>query len=158
MSEGRLYLELITRRRCVFEGYVTKVILPSKLGELCILPDHAALLAVVIPGVFRSKDVKGNEIVYAVKGGFVQVQSNHVKVMVERAWNRDELADSRESDEQPWNSFEIFYEDADISQELESDQIREIERQKLIRREEETYFMRLLSEAKQKVKAGLKDG
>lgn len=158
MSEGRLYLELITRRRCVFEGYVTKVVLPSKLGELCILPDHAALLAVVIPGVFRSKDVKGNEIVYAVKGGFVQVQGNHVKVMVERAWNRDELADSRESDGQPGNLSEIFYEDADISQDLNLDQIREIERQKQIRREDEAYFMRLLSEAKQKVKAGLKDG
>ncbi|MBQ7502931.1 F0F1 ATP synthase subunit epsilon [bacterium] len=149
MSEGRLYLELITRRRCVFEGFVTKVILPSKLGQMCILPGHAALLAVLIPGVFRSTDVEGKEIVYAVKGGFVQVQGESVKVMVERAWSKDELSDPPELDPLPkWNPDDV----SNTDQTDADDGPKEDPLDKVL---EEAYLVRLLNEAKIKVKAGL---
>lgn len=162
MSEGKLYLELITRRRCVFEGYVTKVIVPSKLGEMCIMPDHAALLAVVIPGVFRCKDVKGSEIVYAIKGGFVQVQSNRVKVMVERAWNSDELEDPVKLEPLPEKLTAEYIEDLEVGDDCTFRQlmqlIREAEQRDLAEKDDEAYAVRLLNEAKIKVKAGLKDG
>lgn len=165
MSEGKLYLELITRRRCVFEGYVTKVIVPSKLGEMCILPGHAAMLAVVIPGVFRCKDVKGGESVYAIKGGFVQVQSNRVKVMVERAWDSDELEDPVILEPMPDRLKTLtapYIENLEVGDDCTFRQlmqlIREAEQRDLAGKDEEAYAVKLINEAKIKVKAGLKDG
>lgn len=56
-------LKIHTVHGMVFDGQVEKVELPSKVGMLCILPQHNPLTAMVIPGIVRfvPEEKKGSE-------------------------------------------------------------------------------------------------
>ncbi len=56
-------LKIHTVHGIIFDGQVEKVELPSKVGVLCVLPQHNPLTAMVIPGIIRFVPVekKGSE-------------------------------------------------------------------------------------------------
>lgn len=116
MSNSLFHLEVVTPNRRVFPevtadsegrkesndagrtGMVSKIVLNSVLGEICILPGHAALLALLDPGVIRIEWDGGKQFL-AADAGFVQVQGDNVNVFVDGAWTAEELPDLIEEDE-----------------------------------------------------------
>ena len=68
------------------------VLAPSALGELGILPNHTTLLADLIPGVVELRHDGASEVErFAVSGGFLEVDSNHVSLLVETAERPEEI-------------------------------------------------------------------
>ena len=97
MSKQRLRLEIITPNYKFPEGdkegaiiEVDKVIVPSAMGEMCILPDHAPLLAMLVPGIIRFKTSYGPEE-FACLPGVVQVKDNCVSILVGEIWGSEDL-------------------------------------------------------------------
>ncbi len=84
MSEGRLRLRVITPTRVVVEAGADTVTLPGPLGELGILPGHAALLTTLRVGelAYRSG---GRDHVLAVQNGFAEVADDVVTVLADLA-------------------------------------------------------------------------
>jgi F-type H+-transporting ATPase subunit epsilon len=84
VSEGRLRLRVITPTRVVVETDADTVTLPGALGELGILPGHAALLTTLRIGelAYRSG---GREHVMAVQNGFAEVAADVVTVLADVA-------------------------------------------------------------------------
>ena len=84
MSEGRLRLRVITPTRVVVEAGADTVTLPGPLGELGILPGHAALLTTLRIGelAYRSG---AHEYVMAVQNGFAEVADDVVTVLADLA-------------------------------------------------------------------------
>ena len=84
MSDGRLYVKVITPARVVVEGDADTVTLPGPLGTLGILPGHAALLTTLRVGelAYRSG---GRDHVLAVQDGFAEVADDVVTVLADRA-------------------------------------------------------------------------
>ena len=84
MSEGRLRLRVITPTRVVVEADAETVTLPGALGELGILPGHAALLTTMRIGelAYRSG---GHDHVLAVQNGFAEVEADVVTVLADVA-------------------------------------------------------------------------
>ena len=84
MSDGRLYVKVITPTRVVVEGDADAVTLPGPLGTLGVLPGHAALLTTLRVGelAYRSG---GHEHVLAVQNGFAEVADDVVTVLADRA-------------------------------------------------------------------------
>jgi F-type H+-transporting ATPase subunit epsilon len=78
--------EIVSQDRMVFEGDADIVIAPGTLGEMGILPNHAPLLATLDYGVIRVR-YQGNEEVFTVSGGIIEVQPSIVTILADVAEN-----------------------------------------------------------------------
>ena len=79
-----ILLEIVTPERLAFSGEVDAVVLPGIDGELGILPHHAPLVSTLGVGELRYR-VGGQEELFAIAGGFIQVRPDKVVVMAETA-------------------------------------------------------------------------
>lgn len=88
---GRLSLTVVTPERSVVERVPCDAVsLPGELGELGILPGHTPLVALL--GVGRVAWTEGGrKTSVAVRGGFVEVAGDAVRVLADVAAGRDVL-------------------------------------------------------------------
>ena len=79
-----MLLEIVTPEGKAFSDDVSGVVLPGALGEMGILPNHAALVSTLTAGELRyTKDGKTTEL--AIGAGFVEITGEHVNVLTEMA-------------------------------------------------------------------------
>ena len=79
-----MLLEIVTPEGKAFSDDVAGVVLPGALGEMGILPNHAALVSTLNAGELRyTKDGKTQEL--AIGAGFVEITGEHVNVLTEMA-------------------------------------------------------------------------
>ncbi len=90
-EEEKIKFSIITPERKVFEDVVDSVSLPTKNGEITILPHHIPLISTIIPGEVKIR--KGEEeIPLVVAGGFVEVKgSSEVIVLADAAERVEEI-------------------------------------------------------------------
>lgn len=89
------HLDIVSAEKEIFSGTIEMVVATSELGELGIVPGHSPLLALLKPGEVRVTHQGGDETVYYVSGGMIEVQPHYVTVLadaVERADSLDEAA------------------------------------------------------------------
>ncbi len=87
------HLDIVSAERAIFSGPVEMVVATGELGELGIVSGHAPLLTMLKPGEIRVTQMGGEEEVYYVSGGILEVQPNGVSILadaVERADSLDE--------------------------------------------------------------------
>ena len=84
------HLEIVTIERKVYSEDVDMVIAPGSEGELGILPHHAPLLTTLTEGVLRVKR-GGEEEVFAIGGGIMEVLPDRVIVLADAAEGSDEI-------------------------------------------------------------------
>jgi F-type H+-transporting ATPase subunit epsilon len=80
----RLKLRVYTPERELVDTEVTEVTAPGALGEIGILPDHAALVTALAPGVLAYR-VAGEVTRLEIGGGFAEVRDNVVTVLATSA-------------------------------------------------------------------------
>ncbi len=79
----------------IYSGRIAMLSATGTLGELGILPGHAALLTGIRPGPVRLRDENGDEEVFYAAGGYLEVQPGVVTVLADtalRATDIDEAA------------------------------------------------------------------
>jgi F-type H+-transporting ATPase subunit epsilon len=87
-----LHVELVSVERLLWSGDATMVIARTTEGELGVLPGHAPLLGELAPGgTVRIQQEGGEELVFAVHGGFLSVTEAGVSVLAELAERSDEI-------------------------------------------------------------------
>lgn len=89
------HLDIVSAEREIYSGVVEMVVATGELGEIGITPGHAPLLTVLKPGEIRVILPGGQQEIYYVSGGMLEVQPHCVTVLadtVERADNLDEAA------------------------------------------------------------------
>jgi F-type H+-transporting ATPase subunit epsilon len=87
-----LHVELVSVERLLWSGDATMVIARTTEGELGVLPGHAPLLGELAPGgIVRIRQEGGEELVFAVHGGFLSVTEDGVSVLAELAERSDEI-------------------------------------------------------------------
>jgi F-type H+-transporting ATPase subunit epsilon len=79
-----ILLEIVTPERLAYSEEVDSVVLPGGEGELGILPHHAPLVSTLGIGELRIRR-GGEEELFAIAGGFLQVRPDKVVVMAETA-------------------------------------------------------------------------
>lgn len=85
-----LNLKIVTPEEEVLNEIVDQVNVSTSEGELGILPNHAALMAKLIPGELKIK--KGSKISYFATGsGFLQIENNNLTIMTDLAESSDEI-------------------------------------------------------------------
>ena len=90
-----MHCDIVSAERSIFSGLVEMVVAAGSLGDLGIAPGHAPLLTALIPGPVRVVMPGGEEEVYYVSGGFLEVQRGIVTLLADtalRAGDVDEAA------------------------------------------------------------------
>jgi F-type H+-transporting ATPase subunit epsilon len=77
-----LRCSIATQDRLLFEGDVDAVIAPGVEGEMGILPKHTPLLASLGLGLLRVRS-QGQEQVFTIAGGILEVQSDVATVLAD---------------------------------------------------------------------------
>ena len=91
-------LKVLAPNQNVFEGEAEEVILPSTTGQLGVLPGHISLVTAIDIGVLRLRsNSKWTSI--ALMGGFAEIESNEVTVLVNSAEIGSEI-NSKSAEEQ----------------------------------------------------------
>ena len=86
-----LRLEILSIERKLFDNDVNMVIAPGSEGVLGILPRHAPLLTALTYGELQVKKEGEEDQLFAIGGGFMEVQPNHVIVMADSAERAEEI-------------------------------------------------------------------
>ena len=77
-----MQLEIITPEKNVYTGEVEMVNLPGSDGSFGLLNDHAPIVSTLKAGEIKIVE-NGNEQVFQVNGGVVEVNNNKVIVLAE---------------------------------------------------------------------------
>lgn len=90
-SAERLEFALFTPRAKPLTQQLAAVVLPGEEGVLTVMPHHTPLLTALRPGVMIATDNDGEEIHYAVHGGFAEVSRDHVLVLTDSYERGDDV-------------------------------------------------------------------
>jgi len=92
MSDSKLIkFEIVTPERVVLKETIRQITLPTKQGEITVLPNHIPLIATLLPGVIHLRKSDDTPEVLSVSGGFVEVLMNKVVVLADTAEMAEEI-------------------------------------------------------------------
>lgn len=86
-----LYCEIVSVDGATFSGHSRYVAISGKEGELGIAPGHAPLITHIPPGHVRFFDLAGDEQVFYIEGGFLEVQPDGVTILADTVVRADHL-------------------------------------------------------------------
>ena len=96
MAAGNtIHVDIVSAEGEIFAGEASMVFAPASQGEIGIAPRHAPLLSLLKPGEVRVQTPDGQEQVFYVGGGALEVQPRKVSVLADtalRAKDIDEAA------------------------------------------------------------------
>jgi F-type H+-transporting ATPase subunit epsilon len=90
-----IHCDIVSAEEEIFSGLVESLVATGEIGELGVNYGHAPLLTSLTPGPVRIVLQNGEEQVYYVSGGFLEVQPGVVSILADtaiRAHDIDEAA------------------------------------------------------------------
>jgi F-type H+-transporting ATPase subunit epsilon len=83
--------DLVSPERKLASVEATSVNIPGMEGDLTAMPNHAAFLTTLRPGVVKVNN--GNDVTeYVVTGGFAEISAEGTSVLAEQAMPKDEAS------------------------------------------------------------------
>ena len=86
-----VHCDIVSAEEAIFSGMVELLVAHGSLGDLGVGPGHAPLLTSLKPGPVRVKLQGGEEQIYYVSGGFLEVQSTTITVLADTAVRADDV-------------------------------------------------------------------
>lgn len=122
-------------REVLSQTDIVRITLPTKSGEITVLPNHASLMSALGLGEIEIETESGEVIPVFVDGGTVQVDSNEVEILANVAERAEELDEARivEAQRRAQKLLEEQPIDVDLAQ-VEASLKRELTKQKLVKK------------------------
>ncbi len=86
-----VHCDIVSAEEEIFSGLVEMIVAAGSEGDLGIGYGHAPLLTALQPGPVRVIKQNGEEEVYYVSGGYLEVQSYHVTLLADTALRADDM-------------------------------------------------------------------
>jgi F-type H+-transporting ATPase subunit epsilon len=86
-----VHCDIVSAESQIFSGLVEMVIAHGAMGDLGVAPGHAPLLTQLNPGPVRVIKQNGEEEVFYVSGGMLEVQPSIVTVLADTALRADDV-------------------------------------------------------------------
>ena len=86
-----VHCDIVSAEREIFSGLVEMVVATGSLGDLGVTYGHAPLLTGLEPGPVRVKKQNGEEEVFYVSGGYLEVQPNYVTILADTAQRANDM-------------------------------------------------------------------
>ncbi len=87
-------LRIITPERILYEGSVEQVTVPTRSGEITVLPHHVGLVGLLKPGELIIKQ-NGETLPMVVSTGMLQVQDTEIIILADTAERVEEIIEER---------------------------------------------------------------
>ena len=91
MSENIIKFEIVTPERVVLKEDIKQITVPTKDGEITILPLHIPLVATLKPGVLDIRRTNGEIEYISISGGFLEVLKNKLVILADTAERAEEI-------------------------------------------------------------------
>ena len=95
-----VHCDIVSAEEEIYSGLVEMIIATGTAGDLGITPGHAALLTELKPGPIRLVAQGGEEEVFYVSGGFLEVQPSQVKILADTALRADDVNEAAAAEAQ----------------------------------------------------------
>jgi len=86
-----IHCDIVSAEEAIFSGLVEMLVATGDVGELGVSYGHAPLLTSLKPGPVRIVKQGGDEEVYYVSGGFLEVQPGVVSILADTALRADDV-------------------------------------------------------------------
>jgi F-type H+-transporting ATPase subunit epsilon len=86
-----IHCDIVSAEKEIFSGLVEMLVATGSLGELGVSYGHAPLLTDLVPGPVRIVTQGGEEEIYYVSGGFLEVQPGVVSILADTAIRADDV-------------------------------------------------------------------
>jgi F-type H+-transporting ATPase subunit epsilon len=86
-----IHCDIVSAEEALFSGLVEMVIATGTLGELGITYGHAPLLTGLKPGALRLLKEGGEEEIFYLSGGFLEVQPTVISILADSALRADTI-------------------------------------------------------------------
>jgi F-type H+-transporting ATPase subunit epsilon len=90
-----MHVDIVSAEASIFSGQAEMVFAPAVMGEVGILPRHAPLLTRLRPGEIRVKLSGGEEELYYVSGGILEIQPAGVTVLSDTALRAHDIDEAK---------------------------------------------------------------
>jgi F-type H+-transporting ATPase subunit epsilon len=91
MDNKTIQFEIVTPERQVLKEEVTQVTLPTREGEITVLPGHVPLVAILDSGVIEIVKKNGHHDILSLSGGFIEVLKRKVVILADVAERAEEI-------------------------------------------------------------------
>lgn len=88
---ANIQVNIVSAEGEIFSGVASMVFAPASQGDVGIAPRHAPLLTTLKPGEVRVQPEEGDELLFYVTGGILEVQPHLVTVLADSALHADQL-------------------------------------------------------------------
>jgi len=98
MTNKTMQLNIVSAEGELFSGDVSSIMVTGQRGEVGVHPGHTALITPIKPGQVTAKDANGEDLVFYISGGMLEVQPTVATVLADtalRAQDLDEAAAER---------------------------------------------------------------
>jgi F-type H+-transporting ATPase subunit epsilon len=85
-----MQFDLVSPERSLASLQVSEVQIPGAEGDMTAMPDHAATITTLRPGLLRAVGTDGTQE-YLVTGGFAEISAAGTSVLAEQALPREEV-------------------------------------------------------------------
>ena len=86
-----MHCDIVSAEESIFSGRVEMIVAAGSLGDLGIAPGHAPLLTGLIPGPVGLIKDGGEEEVYYVSGGYLEVQRGIATLLADTALRANDM-------------------------------------------------------------------
>ncbi len=86
-----IHCDIVSAEQEIFSGLIEMLVATGSQGELGIGYGHAPLLTDLVPGPIRIVKQNGDEEIYYVSGGYLEIQPGVVSVLADTAIRADDV-------------------------------------------------------------------
>ena len=86
-----VHCDIVSAEQQIYSGLVSMIVAAGTEGDVGITYGHAPLLTGLKPGPIRIVKQDGEEDIYYISGGFLEVQPNHIIVLADTAMREEDM-------------------------------------------------------------------
>jgi len=77
--KNSISLKILTPEKIIYQDDISKLVVPTEVGEIGILPNHSPLVSIVKPGEIRiEKEGQNEPIPLSISGGIIEIRPSSV--------------------------------------------------------------------------------
>jgi F-type H+-transporting ATPase subunit epsilon len=90
-----IHVDIVSAEASLHSGVAVMVFAPAVMGEVGITPRHSPFLSKLIPGEVRVRTLSGEEHLFYVSGGILEVQPHVITILADTALRAKDLDEAR---------------------------------------------------------------
>ena len=90
-----IQVEIVSAEKEIFSGVAKSVVASAEMGEVGIYPKHTPLITRLKPGEVKLETESGEELIFFVSGGILEVQPHVVTILAATAMRGADLDEAK---------------------------------------------------------------